>query len=184
MARSLVKRGAAYAWLSKFDEAIKDFQTVIKDPTYAEIIGERDISSLMKDLAVVQNRQASQRVKQEADYEFYKDRLDEAMVKYNEALQEDKENEYAISNIALIHLKRQEYQKCIEASTQALALIENFQNETKSFQLNNSLEVKILLRRAKCYEHNGEMENAKADLDKILLLEPQNAEARSMLKII
>jgi len=184
MARALVKRGAAYAWLSQFDESIKDFMTILKDPTYAAILGERDIASLQKDLAVVQNRQASQRIKQEGDWEFYKERFDEAMVKYQEALQEDKENEYAISNIGLIHLKQAEYAKCIEASNQALAIIDNFQNETKSFQAQNSLEVKILLRRAKCFENTGDMEKAKADLDKILLLEPQNSEARSMLKII
>jgi len=35
MARSLVKRGAAYAWLSKFDEAIKDFFTIVKDSNYS-----------------------------------------------------------------------------------------------------------------------------------------------------
>ena len=48
------------------------------------------------------------------------------MNKYEEALQEDKENEYALSNIGLIHMKRAEYEQCIEKSTQALTLIENF----------------------------------------------------------
>lgn len=49
------------------------------------------------------------------------------MVKYEEALVEDKENEYAISNIGLIHLKKREYEKCIDMSTKALTIIENFQ---------------------------------------------------------
>lgn len=56
MARSLVKRGAAFAWLSQFDEAVKDIVTVIKDEKYSTILGERDIASLQKDLAVIQNR--------------------------------------------------------------------------------------------------------------------------------
>ena len=184
MARSLVKRGAAHAWLSQFDEALKDFMTVIKDPIYCEIIGEQDVASLARDIKVIQDRQASSRIKQEGDWEFYKERLDEAMTKYEEALTEDKENEYAISNIGLIHLKKREYEKCIDMSTKALAILENFQSETKSFQQNNALEVKILLRRAKCFESLNEMEKAKADLDKLLLLEPQNSEARSMLKVV
>lgn len=53
MARALVKRGAAYAWLSQFDESIKDIMTVLKEPAYAEVLGDRDIAQLVKDLAVV-----------------------------------------------------------------------------------------------------------------------------------
>lgn len=53
MARALVKRGAAYAWLSQFDDAIKDIVTVLKNETYAKILGDRDIASLQKDLAVI-----------------------------------------------------------------------------------------------------------------------------------
>jgi hypothetical protein len=48
------------------------------------------------------------------------------MSKYEEALNEDKENEYALSNISLLQLKKREYEKCIETSTKALTLIENF----------------------------------------------------------
>lgn len=126
MARSLVKRGAALAWQSQFDAAIRDFESILTNPTYCAILGDRDIASLHKDMAVVQNRRASQKIKQEGDYEFYKERLDEALAKYDEALNEDKENEYVISNIGLIQMKRREYEKCIETSTHALALIENF----------------------------------------------------------
>ena len=53
MARALVKRGAAYAWLSQFDDAVKDIISVIKNETYAKILGDRDIASLQKDLAVI-----------------------------------------------------------------------------------------------------------------------------------
>ena len=53
MARALVKRGAAYAWLSQFDDAVKDIISVIKNETYAKILVDRDIASLQKDLAVI-----------------------------------------------------------------------------------------------------------------------------------
>ena len=65
-------------------------------------------------------RQRSIKIKQEGDWEFYKERPEEAMAKYHEALDEDKENEYAHSNVGLIHLKKREYEQCIEASTKAL----------------------------------------------------------------
>lgn len=56
--------------------------------------------------------------------------------------------------------------------------------DTKSFQKINTLEVKLLLRRAKSFENMKEYEKAKTDLDKTVLLEPQNGEARNLLKSI
>lgn len=91
--------------------------------------------------------------------------LDSAFEKYNEAIELDKHNEYAFSNIGLIHLKRQDYNKCIEFSTRALEIIDAFQNDTKSFSRDNRLEVKLLMRRAKSYEMMDDYEKAKADLD-------------------
>lgn len=58
----------------------------------------------------------------------------------------------------------------------------NFQNETKLFASNNVLEVKLLLRRAKSLEMQNQWEQAKEDLDKVLMLEPKNSEAQSALK--
>jgi hypothetical protein len=74
------------------------------------------------------------------------------LAKYNEAVEIDQENEYALANIGVIHLKKLEYPKCIDYSSRALSLVENFQNETKLFSKQNVLEVKLLLRRAKSYE--------------------------------
>ena len=69
-----------------------------------------------------------------------------------EALEVDNENEYALANISVIHLKKLEYEQSIDISTRALNVVNTFQNETKSFANNNVLEVKLLLRRAKSYE--------------------------------
>ena len=66
------------------------------------------------------------KVKQEGDYMFYKEQMDEAMAKYESALEVDKENEYAIANIGVIHLKRAEYVQCVEHTSRALAVIEQF----------------------------------------------------------
>lgn len=59
IARSLVKRGASYAWTSQFDKAIGDFEKILDSDVYKQILGELDVASLAKDLAVIKNRQNS-----------------------------------------------------------------------------------------------------------------------------
>ena len=46
------------------------------------------------------------------------------MDKYNEALTYDPNNEYACSNIGVIYLKREEFDKCLEYSNKAMDLID------------------------------------------------------------
>jgi len=38
--RALVKRGAAHSWMSSFDEAITDFEKVLKSDVYCGILGQ------------------------------------------------------------------------------------------------------------------------------------------------
>jgi tetratricopeptide (TPR) repeat protein len=78
--------------------------------------------------------------------------MDGAMGLYYNALELDGNNEYAFANLGLIYMKKGDYNKCIEYSSKALALIDGFMNDTKSFQRDNRLEVKVLLRRGKAYE--------------------------------
>jgi tetratricopeptide (TPR) repeat protein len=72
-------------------------------------------------------------VKQEGDYEFYKSNMEEARTKYVKSLEIDKENEYALANLGVIHMKKCEYKECIEKSNMALKQIENFHEDTKTF---------------------------------------------------
>lgn len=69
----------------------------------------------------------------DGDMMFAASDLNGAYEKYEEAMKLDSHNEYATANLGLIHLKRQEYTKCIEYSTRALDIIEAFQSDTKSF---------------------------------------------------
>lgn len=46
VARSLVKRGACFAWTSKFDEAVADFDKVIDTESYRSVLSDQEISSL------------------------------------------------------------------------------------------------------------------------------------------
>ena len=67
-------------------------------------LGPRDVEALARDLAVVKNRQESQAVKLKGEALFYQEKYDEAVAKYEEALEVDKENECAIANIGVVHL--------------------------------------------------------------------------------
>ena len=53
MARTLVKRAAALVWMSKFNQAIEDFDKILTNEEYSAIIGEKDCASLHKDKAQV-----------------------------------------------------------------------------------------------------------------------------------
>jgi tetratricopeptide (TPR) repeat protein len=79
-------------------------------------------------------------------------------------------------------MMKQDYEKCIEYSTEALNILDDFLSDTKTFSKENRLEVKVLMRRGKSYESLGENEKAKADLDKALMMEPQNGEAKVIAK--
>ena len=87
-----------------------DFDKVLNNPEYCAIVGDKDIASLHKDKARVQIRMKSNKIKNEGDKAFYHERLEEAVEKYNEALEVDQENEYALANICAIHLKKLEYE--------------------------------------------------------------------------
>ena len=75
-------------------------------------------------------------------------------------------NEYALSNIGVIHLKRQDYEACLQFTNQALEIIEDFHPDTREFHKENVMEVKLLQRRAKCYEEKLDFEAAKDDLER------------------
>lgn len=68
----------------------------------------------------------SNKLKAEGDKCFYNEDIDAAKAKYHEALAEDEENEYALANISVIHLKKLEYDESIEFSTRALAVVNQF----------------------------------------------------------
>ena len=174
MARMLVKRAASYAWCSKFDESAADFNRIMNSEKYQNILGQRTMQELQLDLSRVLCRQASQELKKDGDLFFYQQNLNSALEKYQEAVEKDVDNEYALANIGVIYLKKLEYEQCIEYSTRALELVDAFHPDTKAFSKINVLETKLLLRRAKSYEMTDKWEEAKKDLDRTLLLEPHN----------
>jgi tetratricopeptide (TPR) repeat protein len=56
--------------------------------------------------------------------------LSDSLAQYYKALEIEPSNEYCLSNIGVIYLKRQDYDKCLKFTSEALAVIENFQSDT------------------------------------------------------
>ena len=62
-----------------------------------------------------------------------------------------------------------------------MKIIEWYHGDAKDFQVDNILEIKLLQRRAKCYEIQNKLEAAKADLDQALILDRDNPAVKSSL---
>jgi tetratricopeptide (TPR) repeat protein len=75
--------------------------------------------------------------KLQGDIYFARNLLTDATQAYMEAVEIDPNNEYALGNIGVIHLKRQEYDKCFEYTEKALDIIELFQYDTKEHMPEN-----------------------------------------------
>jgi tetratricopeptide (TPR) repeat protein len=180
MARVLVKRAAAFAWLSDFDNAERDLERALKE--YKGIFSEVELEFIRSDLQKIKMRNESNTFKKEGDSEYAQGNFESSLKEYNKALEKDPTNEYALGNIGLIYLKRTDYNKCIEYTDRALAEVNNFISDTKSFNSENHLEVKLLLRRGKSYQMLEQYEKAKEDLDECVKLDRRNKEAANMLK--
>ena len=106
MTRALVKRGAAQSWMSGFDEAIVDFEKVLANEVYTQILGQLQEDNLKRDLIVIRSRKESQEIKFQGDALFYQENLDGALEKYQEALERDPHNEYCLANISVIYMMK------------------------------------------------------------------------------
>lgn len=171
LGRTALKRGGANAWMSQFDASIIDFK---KAMTYKGLFNEAQISKMEQDIHTIEVRKESQNMKLQGDICFARNQLNEALESYEKAVELDPSNEYALSNIGVIYLKRQNFEKCLEFTQRGIEYVEAFQADTKEFQRENTLEVKLLQRRAKCYEVDEKFEEAKKDLDRAQFLEPTN----------
>ena len=72
-------------------------------------------------------------VKARGDHYFSKKKYDLALQEYNEALIMDPHNEYAISNIGLIHLKNENYDQCFDWTCRALEVLSLFNSDTSIY---------------------------------------------------
>ena len=171
LARVYIRRGSAHGWLSQFDSAISDLREAM---TYKGIFSDLERNKMEADIAAFSTRKDSQAIKLEGDIFFARNMLNESLEQYTKAVECDPKNEYALLNIGVIYLKRQDFDKCLEFTNASLALIEEFHADTREFQRDNVLEVKLLQRRAKCYEVKDMLQEARDDLDRAMMLDKEN----------
>lgn len=126
-----LRRGTAQAWNSQYEAAIVDLKRAME---YTDLFKEVDIAKIKNDIKQVEKRKESQEVKLSGDLAFARNQLDEALDHYKKSLELDPTNEYSLSNISAINLKRQDYENCMIWTNKALGQIEGFQPDTKEFQ--------------------------------------------------
>ena len=102
-ARAYLKRGAANAWISQFDQAIDDLREAMK---YKGIISDIERGNIEADISVISLRKSSQEIKLQGDIFFARNMLEDSLKQYFKAIELDPLNEYAHSNIGVIYLKR------------------------------------------------------------------------------
>ena len=103
MARQYLKRGAGYAWISKFDQAIESLQEAYK---YRNVFNERELVEISNDIDRIKIRQKSMQMKNDADLKFAESNLEEATSLYLQCLEVDPTNEYIFANLGLIYLMK------------------------------------------------------------------------------
>ena len=103
---------------------------------------------------------------------------------YLEILETENNNDRILANLSLIYLNNEEFEKCIEFSNKALKVIKSFKEKFNMRKYDNSYEIKLLLRRAKCNEKMDKLEDSQADIEDIERLELKNEVVANEIKII
>ena len=117
LGRSYLKRGAAQAWLSQWDAAIIDLR---RAQEYKGLFVEHEIQTIERDILACELRKKSQEVKLQGDIYFARNMLNESLEQYEKAVELDAYNEYALSNIGVIYMRRQDYDTCLKYTNEAL----------------------------------------------------------------
>ena len=73
---------------------------------YKGLYSEEERAVMQADIETIENRKKSQEVKLSGDIFFARNMLSESLDQYFKALELDPTNEYAMSNIGVIYLKR------------------------------------------------------------------------------
>ena len=109
----------------------------------------------------------NEKLKEKGDNLFKEKKLDEAEKVYKEILDIEPNNERVLSNLSLIYLQKEKYDEVISICTKILGIFQKFKERIKIKNMNNSFEIKVLLRRAKCYEIKNDMSKAQKDIESI-----------------
>lgn len=176
LAMVYIKSYAIYGIKNEFKKALEFFDK-LKDCKI--ILEEKILEKINKDKNMLEKRLSIEAEKLAADENLKKGLLKEAEEQYLKILETNKDNiinqnEKILSNLSLIYLNIENYEKCIYYCTAILKIIKNFKEKFAFNKYDNTFQIKILLRRAKSYEKINDIALSQKDIEDAEKLEIRN----------
>lgn len=186
LAKVYIKSYAIYGIKNDFKKSLEFFDK-IKDCKI--LLDQKIMEKINRDKQMLENRLKIETEKLSADECLKKGELKEAEEKYLKILEEQPENiinqnEKILSNLSLIYLNLEQFDKCILYCNDILKIIKNFKEKYSFNKYDNTFQIKILLRRAKSFEKINEIAKAQADIEAAEKLEIRNPDIYSDINSI
>jgi len=184
--RALSKIYAIHALRQEYQKALEviNEKLLLKEYAFPFIIPEDRWKKIEKDKLLIESRMNNEKLKEEGDNLLRQKKYEEAENIYNKILSIEPNNERVLSNLSMIYLFQGKHDEVIKLCSQILAIFNKFKERIKIKNMNNLFEIKILLRRAKCYEIKNEMEKAQKDVESIEKLSITNPNVLKEVKEI
>lgn len=181
LSKVYIKSYAIYGIKNNFKKALDFFDKIKNCKIFMD---PKILEKIEKDKKLFENRLNVESEKLSADKCLKKGELREAEEKYLKILGNQSENiinqnEKILSNLSLIYLNLEEYDKCILFCNDILKIIKNFKEKFVFSKYDNTFQIKILLRRAKSFEETGDITRAQIDIETAEKLEIRNPDIHS-----
>ena len=184
--KALSKIYAIYALRQEYQKALDviNKKLLLKEHAFPFIIPEDKWKKIEKDKKLIESRMNNEKLKEEGDNFLREKKLEKAEIIYKKILDIEPDNERVLSNLSMIYLFQGKHDEVIRICTKILQIFSKFKERIKIKNMNNLFEIKILLRRAKCYEIKNEMESAQKDVESIEKLSITNPNVLKEIKEI
>ena len=184
--RALSKIYAIHALRQEYQKALEviNEKLLLKEHAFPFIIPEDKWKKIEKDKILIESRMNNEKLKEEGDNLLRQKKYEEAENIYNKILSIEPNNERVLANLSMIYLFQGKHDEVIKLCSQILSIFNKFKERIKIKNMNNLFEIKILLRRAKCYEIKNEMEKAQKDVESIEKLSITNPSVLKEVKEI
>lgn len=167
-----IKLYAVHAITQNLVEALSNIEKLEQD--FVNFIDPKLMEKIKKDKLMIENRKQSEDPKNRADNFLRNNNSLEAKEIYKQILEIDPKNEKVLSNLSLIYLNEENWNECTTLCSEIIKLLKSFKDDINLRKYDSSFEIKILLRRAKCYEKIEELSNAQEDIEAVEKLEIRN----------
>ena len=184
--KALSKIYAVYALRQEYQKALDiiNEKLLLKEHAFPFIIPEEKWKKIEKDKFLIESRMKNEILKEKGDKVLREKKLEDAEKIYKEILDIEPENERVLSNLSMVYLFQGKYDEVIQICSKILGIFQRFKEKIKIKNMNNLFEIKVLLRRAKCYEIKNEMFKAQKDIESIEKLSISNPNVLKEVKEI